>query len=230
MKAGNGFWIISAPLWIAVVTSDANGSGSGLNSAGCLTTGPTGKSGARQWISLRSAGEFLEGKVPEGAVKRLRIHAPGVENGNVILREIQFPDGGRSILVTGPIYLESAVQRVFVYVSGNPQTSVLLEYHDGTWTKATRVVATEVEFLSDESGLAHASLLEFRVAGLGQYHLLGSSPTSAHDQVPILPTVSAHGLVGGTVSRGLWHLGWAALLLTFVGGASRWAHSIQSRQ
>ena len=219
--------VLLSVLCVALLTSVGRGSGGGLTNIGCLSTGATGATGARQWVSLGRTGQFLVGEVGEGAVESLVIYAPGVETGNVILREIVFPDGGRSIFVSAPADLQAAVQRVSVYVRGNPRTAVLLEYRDGEWKKH---LPRLVHFQPDENASGDGILLEFCVAGLGQFHLLDASGSSDSGQAPILPTVTAHGLVGGGVSDGFWHLGWAVLLLTLASIASRWAHTIQSRR
>jgi len=214
-------------LCLALLTSIGRGSGGGLTNIGCLSTGATGGTGARQWVTLRSTGQLLVGEVAEGAVQSIAIYAPGVATSHVILRELVFPDGGRSIFISAPADLQAAVQRVSIYVRGNPRTAVLLEHRDGEWKEH---LPNLVPRQPVENAPGHGIPLDFCVSRLGQFHLLGASGSGDSFQVPILPTVSAHGLVGGGVSRGLWHLGWAAVLLSLVGGASRWAHTIQSRR
>ncbi len=220
-------WIHLSILCVTALTSVARGSGAGLTNIGTLSTGATGVTGARQWIRLRQTGHLLFGEVGEGTVEFLTISAPGVETGNVILREIEFPDGGKSILLSGQADLQASVERVCIYVRGDPRSSVLLQYHDGDWTEHR---PNPVPPNSNDSASRDEVLLEFCVDGLGQFHLLGFHVRGDSGRSPILPSVTAHGLVGGGMSRGLWHLGWAIGLLGLLAGGSHWAHVIQSRR
>jgi hypothetical protein len=224
------FNIVLSALVVLIYASCAQGSGGGISNVGCVSTGATSTLAARQWVTLDRTGHFLVGRTGEGVVDSIVIHAAGTESSNVILREIAFPDGGTSVFVSGPADLGAGVQEVYLYVRGNPATSRLLEYRNGQWKEHSPTLAPldpDHDSRPDESD---EFLLEFRVSGLGQYHLHGIPASSPPPIAPVLPLVTAHGLVGGGVACGLWHLGLAVLLLALASMASRCAHAIQARR
>jgi len=219
--------IILSALVVLLYAPSARGSGGGISNVGGVTTGATGASGVRQWVSLTRTGSVLVGKVNESVVNSIEITASGVESSNVILREIAFPDGGTSVLVSGPTDLQAALQQVRLYVWGDPAETRLLEYRDGRWRAYSASIAS---FDSGQDSGHGAALLEFCVPRLGQYHLAATPMHSGSSFPSVLPVVTAHGLVGGGVLYGMWHLGWAVLLLVIASAASHWAHAVQTRR
>lgn len=178
-----------------------SGSSGSVAHLGAFTTGAAHDTGSREWVELTASGDLLTGRPKHKAIALITVYAPGCEGGHLILRELQRPDGGRSLLLSAPASLLSKTRRATIYVKYPSKNLVLLEYVEGNW-KQRRPQPFRVAAENSPGGL-QSDLLAFSVEGLGFYWLVEDKELDVSMTSLLSPNPSASQLLGGGFSRGL---------------------------
>jgi hypothetical protein len=210
---------------LTLFSQPVSGTGGSATSAGAFTLGAADGTGAREWVELVGTGGLLSGRPNHKSIKLITVYAPGCDESHLILRELEFLDGRRSLLFSAPVSLLRKTLRATIYVKHHSMNLVLLEYAGGSWKlrkpQPIRVAA------EDDHEAPEDNLLAFSVSGLGFYWLMegnapGLSVSSITSQDP-----SAIQLPGGSISRGVLPWAWSVLLLAVGWTVSRWLHRIE---
>lgn len=192
------------------------GSSGGVTAVGAFSSAANDDTGSRQWVTLRSAGGLLCGTPNHKVIDLITVYAPGMDSGHLILRELELPDGKRSILLSAPNSLMEKTLRATIYMKASSRNSVLLEHVGGKWEHSHPVQLSLASENSHEA--AHRDLLAYPVKGIGLYCLSESNSSELVGPLEVPADTSASRALGGSVTRGF--LPWvSAALLLLIGWA-----------
>ena len=211
---------------LCVFSQFALATGGGATSGGAFLKGGTDDPVGRERVPLVGTDGLFTGRPKHSSIRLITVYAPGAEGDHLILREIVFPDGTTSLLLSAPPALTDRARRVAVFLRRDASKVGLLEYEDGHWTRRTPHL---LQVTGTPGAVEDDQLAAFVMTRLGSSWLL-DNPALTRSSLSAVPRdPSSSSLVGGGIGRGI--LPWVcALLLLLVGSAvSRVAHRAERR-
>ena len=208
---------------LAVVLSvnggDATASGSAAPGIGGFGSSSGRDTGARQWVELTGRHGLLIGQPRTGPVRLIAISAPGLDQGHLVLRELDKSDGTRSLMITAPDGLSSRVTRATIYLDKDYSNFPLLELRDGQWLAHQPQPLRAVFNVDDRP--QKLDVVAYTAQDLG-FYWFGPTPTAESPSA-----ASPQVLLGGSSYRSLLPI--VTALLVLVAGAilSRWVHRLE---
>ena len=193
----------------------------GMTNVGPLFIQGESTTAIRELVELKRSGELLVGKPRHAFVDMITLHAPGLRDGHLILRELLTREGKQTLLLTAPESVMTHVLRATLYTRGLEESIALYEHIDDVWVK--RLPQT---FLIDspvENRMPKQMLRAFSVRTLGFYWLLKPSMTQSL-QADTQNAISPSTLMGGKITPGLLPSILGIILFILCGILSRYIH------
>jgi hypothetical protein len=210
-----------------VFTQPASSTGSGGTSVGAFISGAAENLGKREVVELVDKGGLLAGWPAYNLIKLITIYAPGCDSSHLIIREIELPDGGKSLLLSAPSSLLDKTLRATIYVKHTSTDLVLLEYIRDRWERRKPQLLS-ITGTVDSKGASQDTLLAFPVEGIGSYWLLENNASDLVISPPTSKAVSASSSPWtDRIYRGLLPWGWSILLLVVGWTISHWIHKTE---
>ncbi len=193
----------------------------GVPTVGPLFSQGESSTAIRELVELERSGELLIAKPQHAFVEMITLHAPGLDDGHLILRELLTQEGQQTLLLTAPEKVITHIDRVTLYTRGLEEHIALYEHIDGEWVK--HLPQPMLIDLPKEDGTSEHSLRAFSVKNLGFYWLL--NPSMATElQTQSSDAISPRTLMGGKVIPGILPSIFGILLFMVCGVLSRHIH------
>ncbi len=192
------------------------GSVGSIINAGTFNKGVAGDTGARELIELKEKGELLVGWTKHETIRLVTVYAPGSKGDHIILRDITFPDGKTSILLSAPDSFMKKVRRATIYVKHKSRDLMLYNLSGEKWQERKPISVTLN--MTDGNEKNEDYLLAFTIDRLGLYWMLEGNAINVVTSPVLLDYPSASMLFGGSISRGL--LPWTWAIAFFIIGAT----------
>ncbi len=124
--------------WIACsilifISHTAMGSGGSLISSGALGSQCGSETGHRQLIEFQSSGEILSVIPQDGLIRLITLHAPGLNKGHLIIRELDLPDEEKSVQISTPKRYHSHIKRATIYLRPSSSGLSLYQKYENGW-------------------------------------------------------------------------------------------------
>ncbi|MCP4041883.1 MAG: hypothetical protein GY731_07980 [Gammaproteobacteria bacterium] len=223
-------WLGLATTMLAIclytVTQPVSATTGSVTSSGAFSAGISHDTGWRERVELTGADGLFAGWPTHPSIVLLTVYAPDVDAGQVILRDLQRPDGTRSILLTAPESLREKTRRVTIYLHRSATEAVILESVGGRWQRR-EPLPLRVS-MPNQSGMVTEELLAFSVSGLGHYWLVEGQLPSRPPNTEAPADHPADSLPGGDTFRALETITAAIVLLLVGWAASHWTHRLET--
>jgi hypothetical protein len=193
------------------IGDSANASGTGASSFFPAIFGATHNTGVRESIELKCSNGVSSGRPKNKTIKLIIIILKNCRAGELILRELKFSAGRKSILFTTHVSLMEEILRVTLYVNHDTKNISLLEYRNGSWYRR-KAQALPATFINYQRASKH-ELLAFSAEGLGPFWLIEGTSPFYFASTDVFHKPTARALLGEGLSRGLLPWGYAILLL-----------------
>lgn len=207
--------------WVPAFSSPVMATMGGMTNVGPLFIQGESTTAIRELVELERSGELLVGKPRHALVDMITLHAPGLRDGHLILRELLTREGKQTLLLTAPESVMSHVQRATLYTRGLEESIALYEQIDDVWVK--RLPQTFLIDSSMDTGMPNQMLRAFSVRTLGFYWLLKPSMTQSL-QAYSPEAISPSTLMGGKFTPGLLPSILGIILFLVCGILSRYIH------
>jgi hypothetical protein len=148
------------------------GSGGSLISAGALGRQCGSDTGHRQAIEFQSSGEILSVIPEDGIIRLITLHAPGLNKGHLVLRELDLPDEEKSVLISMPKKFHSQIKRATIYLEPVSSGFTLYQRHENGWRPIEPITLIAP---GDLAGSDYKELWAYPVTHLGHFRFTEAS-------------------------------------------------------
>jgi hypothetical protein len=219
-------WITIYILWLFFDLSCAEASGTGLSTFGVPLPSIAKETLSRQRITLKFIGGQLLGHPLYGSIQLLVLDAPGLQEGNVILRETIGTDGTKTLLLSSPDAIAKKIRRGTVFVKCLPENEVLAELDNSEWVlhEPQRVYTSALRLVYGKA----KELYAFPISTLGPFRLMQKKSKKVFSLSGNLESVG-HNRGSSGIYIGLWNIVFPLLLLLLLGCISRLLHAFTHR-
>ena len=198
----------------------AMGSGGSLISAGALGGRCGSETGHRQVVEFQSNGEIFSVTPKDGLIRLITLHAPSLNRGHLIIRELDLPDEEKSVLISTPEKFHSHIKRATIYLRPFSSGLTLYQQHENGWRSIEPI---KLITSGASTGANTNELWAYPVAHLGYFRF---SKTSADRS-----TISDHDLFPmGSVRIGIFPWICAGMLFMTIGILSLIIHKMELRR
>ncbi len=211
---------------VVMHASPAASTGIGALSGNFMSRGAQ-ETGLRQQVTLSRQGSLYIGRPLYGSVRLITLELSGVERSSIalILREMDAPEGAKTILLTATDAVQNAVKRGTLFINAPPASLVLTERHNENW------IFRHPQFtIPAKAPTSPAMLAAFSIERLGFYNIISQEVGSQYDLSGNYNNSSPEVLLGGNLHQSLlpWLL--SAIALIVISVASRWAYWMSQRR
>ena len=217
------FTVILTGSLLLIAHPAAIASGGAPGSLSSIGIDPADDTGIRQRVVLTPVGGLLMGRPDNSEIQLITVHAPEVESGFVILRELARSPDELSFLITAPPSLTGKVSRITLFLQQVSHSWALHELIAGEWLRR-RGHSINVTALGASPTEIYETVA-YPLEDFGRYYLINSS--LAEEDIREALYSHSSGLPGGGLVKALAPIALAALLLLIGAGVSRWAHGLE---
>ena len=203
------------------------GSGGSIISAGALGRFSGGETGHRQLVKLKVNGGILSAIPQNSPIQLITVHAPGLKDGHLIIRELKLPDAQKSVLISVPTTIQSHIKRATIYLSPASSDILLYQQHETSWKRLEPIKLITPSHLSNQTGLNE--IWAYSVARLGHFRL-AYQPLSTHTTSALISADRKAGLIPmGSVRSGIFPWICAGILFITIGTLSYIIHKMECK-
>ena len=203
------------------------GSGGSIISAGALGRYSGDETGYRQLVKLKVNGGILSAIPQNSPIQLVTLHAPGLKDGHLIIRELELSDAQKSLLISAPSTLHSLIKRATIYLSPVSSDLLLYQQHGSGWKRLEPIKLITSSQLSNQTGLDE--IWAYSVARLGHFRL-SYQPLRTHPASSLISEDRKAGLIPmGSVRRGVFPWICAAILFITISTLSYIIHKMECK-